>query len=68
MDNPYYFKDFLQIFVENLPKLKHLCLTMNVNDEKWIECAKICQEFASEKSIKLEIRGAPEELKIFSPK
>ena len=65
MDNSEMFKDFLEIFAENFPKLQHLCLTtdqLNHADE----CDKICQEFASRKNIKLEIRGP--EMKIFSPK
>ena len=57
------FKEFLENFVENLPKLQRLCLTAESDceyeEEGWDEYAKICQEVASEKYIQLEIRGVP---------
>ena len=56
------FKKVLETIAENLPKLQRLCLTTKLNyrhEGKWDEYAKICQEFASEKKIKLEIRGVP---------
>ena len=67
VNNSSFFKDFLKIFVENLPKLQHLCLNTVLdedNDEDWDECSKICQAFATEKNIKLEITGGP----TFNPK
>ena len=51
------FKKFLQFFAENFPKLQRLFLSTELSEE----CAKICQDFASAKNIKLEIRGLPEQ-------
>ena len=65
------FKQVLETFTEKFPKLQRLCLATDLMDmqeldseyeplEKWDKYAEICQEFALEKSIKLEIRGLPE--------
>ena len=51
------FKKFLQFFAENFPKLQRLFLSTELSEEY----AKICQDFASAKNIKLEIRGLPEQ-------
>ena len=54
------FKEFLEKFVENSPKLQRLCLTAELGidyEGQWDEYAKVCQAFASEQYIQLEIRG-----------
>ena len=57
------FKKFLETIAENMPKLRLLCLTGEVEDTdvngEWVEYAKICHEFATGKNIKLEIRDYP---------
>ena len=60
------FKKFLQFFAENFPKLQRLFLSTELSEEywDWNAYAKICQDFASKKNIKLEIIGGP----IFNPK
>ena len=57
------FKKFLQFFAENFPKLQRLFLSTELSEEywDWNAYAKICQDFASAKNIKLEIRGLPEQ-------
>ena len=57
------FKKLLQFFAENFPKLQRLCLSTELSEEywDWDAYAKICQDFASAKDIKLEIRGLPEQ-------
>ena len=49
------FKKILETIAENLPKLQRLCLTSDEND--WMFYYDICEEFASEKNIKLETRA-----------
>lgn len=56
------FKKVLETFSENLPKLQRLCLTTELGqymEREWEEYEKICQAFAPEKHIKLEIRELP---------
>ena len=57
------FKIFLVRIAENMPKLQLFCLMAEVEFPnrfgEWDEYAKICQAFASEKNIKLEIRDNP---------
>ena len=56
------FKNLLETIAENLPNLQGLYLTAELSDDvvgPWDEYAEICQKFASEKNIKLEIRGLP---------
>ena len=49
------FKKLLETIAENMPKLKLLCITGELENGEWNGYAKICQEFASAKNIKLEI-------------
>ena len=56
------FKYLLETIAENLPNLQGLYLTAELSDDvvgPWDEYAEICQKFASEKNIKLDIRGLP---------
>ena len=56
------FENVLETIAENLPKLQRLYLSTELCsdvDGPWDEYAEICQKFASEKKIKLEIRGLP---------
>ena len=66
------FKDLLEPITEIFPKLQRLCLAFQVVPFSW---DKICQAFASEKNIKLEISTAGtkvcllfREMKIFHPR
>ena len=53
-------KKLLETIAKNMPKLKLLCLTGELdNDEELDEYVKICQEFALAKNINLEIRDYP---------
>ena len=73
------FKKLLETIAENMPKLKLLCITGELENGEWNGYAKICQEFASANNIKLEIRDYPvvydelwahrsDDVQIYSPK
>ena len=55
------FKELLETIAENMPKLQFLCMIADVQDpsKNWPEYAEICQEFATGKNIKVEIRALP---------
>ena len=53
------FENVLETFTETFPKLKRLCLTADIDDDdlsQWDPYAEFCQEFASERNIKLEFQ------------
>ena len=73
------FKKLLETIAENIPKLKLLCFTGELENGEWNGYAKICQEFALAKKIKLEVKGYPivytelwaepsDDVQIYSPK
>ena len=47
----------LNTFHQNLPKLRRLCLILDIYDDS--KCFKILQKFASEKNITVEFAGMP---------
>ena len=55
------FKELLETIAENMPKLQFLCMIADVQDpsKNWPEYAEICEEFATGKNIKVEIRALP---------
>ena len=56
----YLFRNILNMFRRNLPKLRRLCCKLDNIEAEWIpKYEKILQKFASEKSVKIEIRGTP---------